>query len=465
MPNKNKSNVMWGGRFSTGQNQIMQAINSSISFDKKLFEQDIKGSIIHAKMLSKVGIISREIAQEIVSGLEQINNEIMAGDFEFSEELEDIHMNIENRLTSIIGSSAGWLHTARSRNDQVATDLRLWVREEIDEIAKALASLQKAFLVQAESHYKVVMPGFTHLQIAQPVTFGHHMLAYVEMFSRDTKRFINARSLMNESPLGSAALAGTSFKIDRNFTAEQLGFDRPMLNSLDAVSARDFTLEFVSTCAICATHLSRFAEELVLWSSAQFEFVEISESFSSGSSIMPQKKNPDAAELIRAKAGRINGALVALLTIMKGLPLAYSKDLQEDKEQVFDCSENLKKSIYSLTGIITEFSPNVDRLAAAASLGHSTATDIADYLVQNLGIPFRKAHEIVGKIVKVADKKGISLQELDLKTLQQIDEGLDAKIYAFFDVENSVNSRKSFGGTSPQCVLEQINYWKDILKC
>ena len=396
---KDSANAMWGGRFAAGPDALMEAINASIAYDQRLAAQDIAGSRAHAAMLAKTGIVTDSDAEAMREGLLTVLSEIEGGGFPFSAALEDIHMNVEARLKEIIGEPAGRLHTGRSRNDQVATDFRLWVRDQCDDAVAGLHALQKALLDQAEAGADWVMPGFTHLQTAQPVTWGHHMMAYVEMFGRDATRFADARARMNESPLGAAALAGTSFPIDRHMTAEALGFDRPMANSLDAVSARDFALEFLSAAAITAMHLSRFAEELVIWSSAQFRFVIMSDRFSTGSSIMPQKKNPDAAELIRAKIGRITGALVALLTVMKGLPLAYSKDMQEDKEQVFDAADTLMLSLAAMTGMVSDMTANRDTLAAAAGSGFSTATDLADWLVRALGLPFREAHHVTVSLV------------------------------------------------------------------
>ena len=403
------SNQMWGGRFSAGLDDIMEAINASIGFDKRMAAQDIAGSRAHAAMLAATGIVSDSDAETMRKGLLTVLSEIEAGSFTFSTALEDIHMNVEARLTELIGEPAGRLHTARSRNDQVATDFRLWVRDQIDSSIAGIEALQKAFLGQAETGADWVMPGFTHLQTAQPVTWGHHMMAYVEMLSRDAGRFRDARARMNECPLGAAALAGTSFPIDREMTATELGFDRPCANSLDAVSDRDFALEFLSAASICAMHLSRFAEELVIWSSAQFRFVRLSDSFSTGSSIMPQKKNPDAAELIRAKVGRIFGANVALMIVMKGLPLTYSKDMQEDKEQVFDAADNLVLALAAMTGMVRDMTANREALATAAGAGFSTATDLADWLVRVLGLPFREAHHVTGALVAMAEARRLSI--------------------------------------------------------
>ena len=457
------SNQMWGGRFASGPDAIMEAINASITFDKRLADQDIDGSLAHVAMLAAQGIVSKEDAAAIRDGLEQVREEIASGDFTFSAALEDIHMNIEARLKEIIGDAAGRLHTARSRNDQVATDFRLWVRTQCDAANTGLVALTKALVAQAECGADWVMPGFTHLQTAQPVTWGHHMLAYVEMFDRDRGRFMDARARMNESPLGAAALAGTSFPIDRNATAAALGFDRPMANSLDAVSDRDFALEFLSSASICAMHLSRLAEELVIWSSAQFRFVALSDRFSTGSSIMPQKKNPDAAELIRAKIGRILGAQVALLTVMKGLPLAYSKDMQEDKEQVFDAADNLMLALAAMTGMVEDMTANAEALEAAAGSGFSTATDLADWLVRRLGLPFREAHHVTGAIVARCVSAGCDLPDLPLADMQAVHSGITEEVFSVLGVRNSVASRQSYGGTSPEQVRAQVARWKDKL--
>jgi len=457
------SNKMWGGRFAAGPDAIMEAINASIGFDQRLAAQDIAGSRAHAAMLAATGIISDSDAEAIREGLLTILSEIEAGEFAFSTALEDIHMNVEARLKDLIGDPAGRLHTGRSRNDQVATDFRLWVRDQIDAATEGLRALIGALLTQAEAGADWVMPGFTHLQTAQPVTWGHHMMAYVEMFSRDLSRFTDARVRMNESPLGAAALAGTSFPIDREMTAKALGFDRPMANSLDAVSDRDFALEFLAHASICAMHLSRFAEELVIWSSAQFRFVTLSDRFSTGSSIMPQKKNPDAAELIRAKIGRIFGANVALMTVMKGLPLAYSKDMQEDKEQVFDAADNLMLALAAMTGMVGDMTANREALRAAASAGFSTATDLADWLVRELGLPFREAHHVTGALVALAEKKGCDLPDLSLSDLQTGHEGITQEVYSVLGVDNSVASRVSYGGTSGERVREQVARWKEQL--
>lgn len=457
------SNQMWGGRFAAGPDAIMEAINASIGFDKRMAPQDIAGSRAHAAMLAATGIITDSDAEAIREGLLTVLSEIDSGDFVFSAALEDIHMNVEARLKEVIGEPAGRLHTGRSRNDQVATDFRLWVRDQLDAAEGGLIALMQALLGQAEAGADWVMPGFTHLQTAQPVTWGHHMMAYVEMFGRDLSRVRDARKRMNESPLGAAALAGTGFPIDRHMTAEALGFDQPMGNSLDAVSARDFALEFLSVASISAMHLSRFAEELVIWSSAQFRFVTLSDRFSTGSSIMPQKKNPDAAELIRAKIGRIFGANVALMMVMKGLPLAYSKDMQEDKEQVFDAADNWMLALAAMEGMVRDMSANVPNLEGAASAGFSTATDLADWLVRETGLPFRDAHHVTGTLVAKAEAKGCDLPDLSLEEMQEVHGNIDASVYDVLGVHNSVRSRMSYGGTAPQRVREQIAAWKGRL--
>ena len=457
------SNAMWGGRFAAGPDALMEAINASIGFDQRLSAQDVTGSRAHAAMLAAQGIISSKDAETIREGLLTILSEIESGTFEFSTALEDIHMNIEARLKTLIGEPAGRLHTARSRNDQVATDFRLWVRDQMDAAIEGLQALIRAALAQAEAGADWVMPGFTHLQTAQPVTWGHHMMAYVEMFARDLSRFQDARARMNECPLGAAALAGTSFPIDRHMTAEALGFDRPMANSLDAVSDRDFALDYLGAASICAMHLSRLAEELVIWSSAQFRFVTLSDRFSTGSSIMPQKKNPDAAELIRAKIGRIMGANVALMTVMKGLPLAYSKDMQEDKEQVFDTADNLMIAMAAMAGMLGDMSANKDALERAAASGFSTATDLADWLVRELGLPFREAHHVTGALVKMAEDRGCDLPDLSLADMQTVQSNITAAVFDVLGVHNSVASRQSYGGTAPDQVRLQIARWKERL--
>ena len=458
-----KTNTMWGGRFAGGPDAIMEAINASIGFDKRLAAQDIAGSRAHAAMLAAQGILTDSDADAIREGLLTVLSEIETGTFAFSTALEDIHMNVEARLKEIVGEPAGRLHTARSRNDQVATDFRLWVRDQADAAEAGLTALMQALLAQAEAGADWVMPGFTHLQTAQPVTWGHHMMAYVEMFARDRGRFRDARARMNESPLGAAALAGTSFPIDRDATAAALGFDRPMANSLDAVSDRDFALEFLSAATISAMHLSRLAEELVIWSSAQFRFVTLSDRFSTGSSIMPQKKNPDAAELVRAKIGRILGANVGLLTVMKGLPLAYSKDMQEDKEQVFDAADNFMLALAAMTGMVGDMTANRDALKAAAASGFSTATDLADWLVRELNLPFRDAHHVTGTLVAMAEDKGCDLPDLSLADMQSVHEGITNAVFDVLGVENSVQSRTSYGGTAPEQVHAQIARWREDL--
>lgn len=458
------ANQMWGGRFAEGPDAIMQAINASIGFDKRLYAQDIAGSRAHAAMLAATGILSDSDAQAIGEGLLTVLSEIESGAFTFRVELEDIHLNVESRLTEIVGEAGKRLHTARSRNDQVAVDFRLWVRDQCDAVIEALTGLMRAFVAQAEQGADWVMPGFTHLQTAQPVTWGHHMMAYVEMFARDRSRFQDARKRMNECPLGAAALAGTGFPIDRHMTAQALGFDRPTANSLDSVSDRDFALEFLSAASICAMHLSRFAEELVIWSSAQFRFVRLSDKWTTGSSIMPQKKNPDAAELLRAKLGRILGATVALFTVMKGLALTYSKDMQEDKEQVFDAADNLMLGLAAMTGMVGDMAANREALKAAAASGFSTATDLADWLVRRLGLPFREAHHVTGTLVALAETEGCDLPELPLEAMQAVHPGITEEVFSVLGVENSVRSRMSYGGTAPDQVRAQIARWTEQLK-
>jgi len=463
MSDKKASNQMWGGRFASGPAAIMEAINASIGFDKKLYAQDIRGSVAHSEMLAETGIISAGDQQKIAHGLNTILREIEDGKFAFSTRLEDIHMNVESRLAELIGASAGRLHTARSRNDQVAVDFRLWVKDEFHRVAAALKGLIAAFLERAEQHASTVMPGFTHLQTAQPVTFGHHCMAYVEMFARDLSRVRDAIERMNESPLGAAALAGTGFPIDRFKTAKALGFREPTRNSLDSVSDRDYALEFLSIAAICATHMSRLAEEIVIWSTPQFGFVRLSDSFSTGSSIMPQKKNPDAAELVRAKTGRVNGHLIGLLTVMKGLPLTYSKDMQEDKEAVFDAAETLDLMLAAMTGMVGDMTINEQAMKKAAGSGYSTATDLADWLVRTLGMPFREAHHVTGRAVALAESKKVGLEKLALEDLKSIHDGITDDIFSVLSVQNSVKSRTSFGGTAPAEVKKQVRYWKKRL--
>jgi argininosuccinate lyase len=458
------TNKMWGGRFARGPDAIMEEINASIGFDFRLARQDIEGSKAHAAMLAQTGILQPADVQAISNGLDEIAREIEAGSFNFSRALEDIHMNIEARLAELIGPTAGRLHTARSRNDQVALDFRLWVRDAIDALDEQLRGLQWALAEKALAHAAGVMPGFTHLQPAQPVTFGHHLLAYVEMFARDRTRSRDARSRLNESPLGAAALAGTSFPIDRAMTAKALGFDRPTANSLDSVADRDFVLETLSVAAICAIHLSRLAEEIVVWATPQFGFVSLSDAFSTGSSIMPQKRNPDAAELIRAKAGRIIGALNALLIVMKGLPLAYSKDLQEDKEGTFDALHSLSLCLGAMTGMVDDLTPDPKRMRAAADLGYATATDLADWLVRMLNLPFREAHHVAGRLVAIAAAQKKSLEKLSLAEMRSVEPQISEEVFAVLGVENSVRSRTSFGGTAPKNVRAQARRWLRRLK-
>jgi argininosuccinate lyase len=447
---------LWGGHFAHGPAPLMEQINASIGFDKRLYAHDVAGSKAHAAMLADAGILSAAERDAIVAGLARIQGEIEAGDFPFSAALEDIHLNIEARLTELIGEPGRKLHTARSRNDQVATDFRMWVREAIDRTDRLLKELQAALLTRAEEHADTVMPGFTHLQTAQPVTLGHHLMAYVEMFGRDRGRFADGRARLNQCPLGAAALAGTSFPIDRAATAAALGFAAPMANSIDAVSDRDFALEFLAAAAIAATHLSRLAEELVLWSTPQFAFVRMPEEFSSGSSIMPQKRNPDAAELVRGKTGRVIGDLSALLIVLKGLPLAYGKDLQEDKEPVFDAADSLALCLAAMTAMIMGMTVDRDRLASAAGVGHTTATDLADWLVRCLDVPFREAHHAASQAVRRAEQRGVGLAELDLEDLRAIEPRITAEALEVLSVERSVASRTSLGGTAPIRVREAI---------
>ena len=453
---ENAPNRMWGGRFEASPDEVMEAINASIDFDRRLYAEDIAGSIAHVTMLAKQGIVSQDDADVIVDGLRRVQAEIEAGGFPFDRALEDIHMNIEARLAALIGPAAGRLHTARSRNDQVAIDLRLWLRARLDQADEACRSLQAAFIDRAEEHVATVMPGFTHLQVAQPVSFGHHLLAYVEMIGRDRGRLADCRKRLNESPLGAAALAGTSFPIDRAMTAELLGFDRPAANSIDAVSDRDFVVEALAGAALIAMHLSRFAEELVLWSSAQFGFIALSDRFSTGSSIMPQKRNPDAAELVRGKSGRIVGALIGLLTMMKGLALTYSKDMQEDKEPLFDAFDTLALCLAATTGMVRDMTVNADAMARAAGTGHATATDLADWLVQDAGVPFREAHAITGRIVRLADENGCDLKDLALADLQDIEPRITADVVALLDPATAIARRTSEGGTAPSEVAKQV---------
>jgi argininosuccinate lyase len=453
------SNKMWGGRFTSEPDAVMAEINASIDFDKRLFRQDIIASKAHAEMLAKQGIIPAEDAKKIAHGLDTILSDIEAGRFKFKRALEDIHMNVEARLAELIGPAAGRLHTARSRNDQVATDFKLWIRDTIDDLDRALAHYQHALADKALAHAATVMPGFTHLQTAQPVTFGHHLLAYVEMAARDRGRFADARRRLNESPLGAAALAGTSFPLDRTMTAKRLGFDRPAANSLDAVSDRDFVLETLAAAAITAVHLSRFAEEIVIWTSPLAGLLRLSDKFTTGSSIMPQKRNPDAAELVRAKAGRIIGALNALLIVMKGLPLAYQKDMQEDKEGAIDALAALSLGIVAMTGMVLDMTPDVARMGQAAGEGYATATDLADWLVRVVQMPFREAHHVTGRIVAEAVKKDCALDQLPLAAMKGIEPRISEEVFRVLSVDRSVKSRTSFGGTAPANVQREAKKW------
>jgi argininosuccinate lyase len=458
------ANKMWGGRFGAGPSAIMEEINASIDFDKRLANEDLAGSRAHARMLMATGIISKSDGEAILSGLEQIGKEIEGGTFAFKREFEDIHLNIEARLGEIAGAAAGRLHTARSRNDQVATDFRLWVRAACDRAEAGIVALQRALVAQAEAHADTIMPGFTHMQPAQPVSFGHHCLAYVEMLSRDRGRFAGAHARANESPLGAAALAGTPFAIDRKATAKVLGFTHPMRNSLDAVSARDFALEYLAAASICATHLSRLAEEIVVWATPSFGFVKLSDAFTTCSSIKPQKRNPDAAELVRAKIGRIMGSFVALTTVMKGLALAYAKDLQEDKEAVFSAADALDLSLAAMAGMVADLKPQAAAMRRAAEAGYPTATDLADWVVKNLQKPFREAHHIAGSIVKRAEEKGVALDQLPLAEMQAVEPGITKDVLPSLSLEASLNARTSEGGTAPVRVREQVAFWKEKLK-
>jgi len=455
---------MWGGRFGGGPAELMTRINASIRFDKRLWREDIAASKAHAAMLRDTGIIPAGDAQAILNGLEAIGEEYQQGGVTEHAELEDIHMHVEHRLGELIGPAAGRLHTARSRNDQVATGFRLWVRAACDEAIGAVRELQRVLVARAEQHADTIMPGFTHLQVAQPVTLGHHLLAYYEMLRRDVSRFADARARLNESPLGAAALAGTGFPIDRDATANALSFDRPTANSLDSVSDRDFALDYLSAAAQCSLHLSRLAEELILWASPLFGFAKLSDDYSTGSSIMPQKRNPDAAELVRGHSGRITGALVSLMVTMKGLPLAYSKDMQDDKEPVFEARDLLVVSLEALAGMVAtlEFVP--ERMREAAATGYSTATDLADWLVREAGVPFREAHHITGRAVKLAEEQGCELADLPLEALQELDPRIDDRVFSVLSVEASVASRTSYGGTAPERVGEQIAKAKEELE-
>ena len=455
---------IWGGRFQSATDAVLEAINVSIDFDKRLGPQDIRGSLAHVAMLAARGIVSQDDAAKITQGLEQIKTEIDSETFVFSRDYEDIHMNVETRLAALIGPAAGRLHTARSRNDQVATDFRLYIRDTIDALDAQLADLQLALAERALAEADSVMPGFTHLQSAQPVTLGHHLLAYAEMIGRDRGRLQDARKRGNECPLGAAALAGTSFPIDRHMTAQALAFDRPTANSLDSVSDRDFVLETLSAAAICATHLSRFAEEIVLWTTPQFAFISLSDKFTTGSSIMPQKRNPDAAELVRGKSGRIIGALTALLIVMKGLPLAYSKDMQEDKEGAFDSLDNLSLCIAAIAGMVRDMRVNRERMKSAAGAGYATATDLADWLVRRLNMPFREAHHVTGRVVALAEGRGVGLEALTLADLHSVEPRITDEVFGVLGVENSVASRTSYGGAAPANVRKAAQSWLDCLK-
>ena len=454
---------MWGGRFAAGPAAVMEEINASIDFDRVLYGQDIDGSVAHATMLAATGIISSADRDAIIAGLNAIRSEIEAGTFTFSRALEDIHLNIEARLTELIGPAGGRLHTARSRNDQVALDFRMWTRDALRDTGAALKGLIATLIDRAEEHAGTVMPGFTHLQAAQPVTFGHHCMAYVEMFGRDLSRVRDALARLDECPLGAAALAGTGFPIDRHMTAKALGFSAPTRNSIDTVSDRDFALEFLSVASVCATHLSRLAEEIVIWSTPQFGFVALSDAFSTGSSIMPQKKNPDAAELVRAKTGRINGAFIALATVMKGLPLAYSKDMQEDKEQVFEAARSLEVALAAMSGMVADLAVDKAAMRASAGAGYSTATDLADWLVRELGLPFREAHHVTGRAVALAAERGVGLERLSLDELRTIHADITDDVFSVLTVARSVASRTSFGGTAPREVRKQVRFWRKRL--
>ena len=450
---QNNSKI-WGGRFSSSSNKLMEEFNSSIQFDKKLYKQDIEASIVHAEMLCKQKIISEKDFKLIKTGLNKIKTEISNNNFTFSIKLEDIHMNIENRLVDLIGDAGKKLHTGRSRNDQVATDIKLWLRDNIDQIEINLKLLQKTLIEKSELYYDMLMPGYTHLQVAQPVTFGHHLLAYVEMLGRDRGRLTDCRKRLNELPLGSAALAGTSYPIDRDFVSKKLGFDKPTKNSMDGVSDRDFAVEFMSATSLIAIHLSRLAEELVIWSSDRFNFIKLPESFTTGSSIMPQKRNPDAAELIRAKPGRIFGNMLSLMTVLKGLPMTYGKDMQEDKEPIFDTARTIQMCIVNMDGMIKGLQPIPNNMIEALQKGFPTATDLADYLVINLDIPFRDAHHLTGRIVLLAEEKDCTLESLSLKDIQKIIPEADNKVIDVLKIQNSVSSRNSYGGTAPKNVLK-----------
>jgi argininosuccinate lyase len=458
------SNKMWGGRFASGPADIMREITPSIDFDKRLASEDLAGSRAHCRMLAAEGIISKDDGKAILDGLTLIEKELADSSFVFKRELEDIHLNIEARLAELIGPTAGRLHTARSRNDQVVTDFRLWVRSACERADAGLLALQRALLAQAEQHLDTIMPGFTHMQVAQPVTFAHHMMAYVEMCGRDRGRFEDARKRLNESPLGAAALAGTSFAIDRDFTSHALGFARPMRNSMDAISARDFALEYLAACTIAAVHLSRLAGELVQWSTPMFGFVKLSDAFTTGSSIMPQKRNPDAAELIRGKTGRVLGDFVALATVVKGLVLTYGTDLQEDKERVFDAADTLELCLAAMAAMIADLTANPEKMRAACEAGYPTATDLADWVVRVLKKPFREAHHIAGSIVKLAEDSGVGLDALTLAQMQTVEPAITDAVFKVLSLDASVHSRMSLGGTAPARVREQLAHWKGLLK-
>ena len=458
------ANKMWGGRFAAGPDRLMEKINASIDFDKRLYAQDIAASKAHCTMLMRQKIIPDADGRAILKGLDKVQGEIERGAFAFKTELEDIHLNIEARLAETIGAAAGRLHTARSRNDQVATDFRLWVRDALDRAETLMTELQAALIARAEEHAATLMPGFTHLQSAQPVTLGHHLLAYVEMLGRDRSRMRDARARMNENPLGSGALAGTSFPIDREATTRTLGFARTMANSLDAVSDRDFALEALAAAAITGAHLSRFAEEIVLWTTPQFGFVRLSDAFTTGSSIMPQKRNPDAAELVRGKTGRVLGALTSLTMTMKGLPLAYGKDMQEDKEPVFEAFDALELSLKAMAGMATDMRPNRRRMAEAAGAGFSTATDLADWLVRKLDLPFREAHHVAGAAVKRAETLGVGLDRLPIEDFKTLEPRISADVYEVLTAKASAASRTSYGGTAPDQVRARVGQWKERLR-
>ena len=457
------ANALWGGRFAAGPAAIMQEINASIGFDRRMWRQDIAGSRAHATMLATQGVITEADRDAILTGLDQVASEIESGGFTFSTEREDIHMNVEARLIELIGDAGRRLHTGRSRNDQVALDVRLWVRDAIDALDVQIADCMRALVAQAAAHAATPMPGFTHLQIAQPTTFGHHMLAYVEMLARDRDRFADCRTRLNECPLGAAALAGTSFPIDRHATATALGFERPMANSLDAVSARDYAIEFMAAAANCAANLSRLAEEIVIWMSAPWRFVTLSDAFTTGSSIMPQKRNPDAAELVRAKTGRINGNLIALLTVMKGLALTYGKDMQEDKEPIFDTADSLALALAATAGMVRDLRPNAEAMRRWAGEGFATATDLADWLVRVLGLPFRNAHHVTGRLVAAAEAKGTDLAGLSLAEMQVAEPRITEDVFSVLTVEASLASRVSYGGTAPANVAAQAKAWHERL--